>query len=233
MEMEENLEQSIKYIVYLTINKVNKKIYVGVHKTINNQWDYYLGNGVFANKPDTYKKSKTIFQYAVNKYGPDSFIRTTIYEFDNEDEAYAKEAEIVNENFLKRKDVYNMTLGGNKPPVRKMEIHQYDLDGNYIKSYDSIKDACLENNIKMTNIGFYLKEGKIRQRGKYLWSFDKVDKLDPIKYNNPRKVGVYKDGKLIKIYNTVRDCKKDYCGCVHVLKGTRQFCKGCTFKYLD
>lgn len=37
MEMEENLEQSIKYIVYLTINKVNKKIYVGVHKTINNQ----------------------------------------------------------------------------------------------------------------------------------------------------------------------------------------------------
>lgn len=61
-----------------------------------------------------------------------------------------------------------MTLGGSKPPVRKMEIHQYDLDGNYIKSYDSIKDACLGNNIKMTNIGFYLKEGKIRQRGKYL-----------------------------------------------------------------
>ena len=59
--MEENLKQSIKYIVYLTINKINKKIYVGVHKTINNQWDYYIGNGVFTNRPDTYKKSKTIF----------------------------------------------------------------------------------------------------------------------------------------------------------------------------
>lgn len=233
MEMEENLIQSIKYIVYLTINIVNKKIYVGVHKTINNKWDYYLGNGVYANRPDTYKKSKTIFQHAVNKYGPDSFIRITICEYDNEEDAYLKEAEIVNESFLRRKDVYNMTLGGNKPPIKTLEIHQYDLNGNYLKSYNSIKEACLDNNIKMTNIGFYIKEGKIKQRGQYLWSFDKVEKLEFTTYNNPRKVGVYKEGKLIKVYDTVRECKKDYCGCTHVLKGQRKFCKGCTFKYIE
>lgn len=233
MEMEENLKQSIKYIVYLTINKINKKIYVGVHKTINNQWDYYIGNGVFTNRPETYKKSKTIFQHAVNKYGPDSFIRTTIYEFDVEEDAYLKEAEIVNESFLKRTDVYNMVLGGNKPPIKKLEIHQYDLEGNYIRSYDSIKDAGLDNNIKMSNIEFYIKDKKTKQRGKYLWSFDKVDKLGFTKYNAPRKVGVYKNGKLIKVYDTVRECKRDYCGCVHVLNGTREFCKECTFKYIE
>lgn len=37
----------MKYIVYLTTNLVNKKIYIGVHGTENpDKFDGYLGNGV-------------------------------------------------------------------------------------------------------------------------------------------------------------------------------------------
>lgn len=37
----------MKYIVYLTTNLVNRKIYVGVHKTENPDiFDGYLGNGL-------------------------------------------------------------------------------------------------------------------------------------------------------------------------------------------
>ena len=65
--MEDN---SIKWIVYLTINIITNKIYIGIHKTINpNVFDGYIGCGVNINRPSTYKRSKTPFQYAVNKYG--------------------------------------------------------------------------------------------------------------------------------------------------------------------
>ena len=52
----------MKYIVYCTTNIVNGKIYVGVHETISpDKFDYYLGNGIYANKPSTYNHPKHIF----------------------------------------------------------------------------------------------------------------------------------------------------------------------------
>lgn len=231
--MEENLEQSIKYIVYVTVNKINKKIYVGVHGTKLDKFDGYLGDGVKVNKPSSYKKSKTLFHRAVNKYGPDAFIRCTLFIFDTMKEALDKEAEIVNEEFLKRDDVYNTTLGGNKPSTKCVPIHQYDLDGNYITSYDSIKEAS--EILKVNSVGMAESVKKHQAHHNYLWSYEKKDHIEP--YNNrlaPRKVGVFnKSGELIKIYPTINACKKDYCGCVHVLYGTRKTCKNCTFKFIE
>lgn len=47
--METNLEtkDKYKYIVYQTINLVNNKIYIGVHKTVDpTVFDGYIGCGV-------------------------------------------------------------------------------------------------------------------------------------------------------------------------------------------
>ena len=50
----------------------------------------------------------------------------------------------------------------------------------------------------------------------------------------PKKVGQYTlSGDLVKIYDSVRECKKDFCGCVHVLAGTRKKAGGFTFKYIE
>ena len=103
----------MKYIVYQTVNKVNNKIYVGVHGTETpDEFDGYIGNGISIYRPATYLNPKTPFQYAVKKYGVKAFIRTTLKIFDEEEDAYKMEAEIVNEDFLKREDVYNLALGG-------------------------------------------------------------------------------------------------------------------------
>lgn len=56
----------MKYIVYLTTNIKNNKIYVGVHGTETPyKFDGYLGNGVNRNNPSSIKNPKEPFQYAV------------------------------------------------------------------------------------------------------------------------------------------------------------------------
>lgn len=64
--METNLNNNISYIVYKTLNLVNNKIYIGIHKTSNPYtFDGYLGCGVYVHNSSTYNNPTTAFQYAV------------------------------------------------------------------------------------------------------------------------------------------------------------------------
>ena len=96
------------HIIYKTTNIVNNKIYIGYHfqKIDPYEFDGYLGSG------------DKLLQ-AIKKYGPDKFYRETLYVFDTEKVALEKESEIVNESFIKRSDVYNITAGGGLPPSQK------------------------------------------------------------------------------------------------------------------
>lgn len=84
------------YIIYKTINKINQKYYIGVHNCTRN-W---------------YKGSGAILKRAIRKHGLDNFIRETLFVFDSEELAYAKEREIVNEEMLRDPLCYNLKLGG-------------------------------------------------------------------------------------------------------------------------
>ena len=88
----------MKYTIYKTTNTVNNKIYIGKHQTENIN-DSYLGSGVS-------------LEIAVKKYGKESFVKEILYVFDNEEEMNSKEKELVTEEFIKRKDNYNKSLGG-------------------------------------------------------------------------------------------------------------------------
>lgn len=233
--MEENLKNEInyKFIVYCTINKVNKKIYIGVHKTTSTKFDGYLGCGVFVNKSHSYQKGETLFQRAVHKYGPNNFIRVTLATFNTAEEAYKRESELVNEEYLKRKDVYNTNYGGACPPHFPIKVYKYSLDGTYICEYNSIKEAAIANGIKPVTLGAGIRKG--HASAGFLWSYEKTETVKPYTYPNaPKKIGVYDlNGNLLKTYDSVVSCRKDYCGCIHVLAGKRKTAKGCTFKYLS
>lgn len=58
---------------------------------------------------------------------------------------------------------------GNIPHNRK-KISQYDLEGNFIKTYDSIKQASLLNNTSDSNIHFCLAN-KTKTAGGYIWRY--------------------------------------------------------------
>ena len=179
--MEEN---NWKYIVYETTNLVNNKIYVGLHKTINpDVFDGYLGNGVLYNQPNTYEHARTAFQYAIKKYGVKNFKRKVLAVFDTLQEASDLEEQIVNENFLARDDVYNMVLGGLGGYFisNRIKVYQYDLEGNFLREYESFAEAGMKLNCSYTSISVGVRhKSKIKNS---FWSTDKVEKLDLSNYN--------------------------------------------------
>lgn len=202
----------MKYIVYLTTNIKNNKIYVGVHKTEDpNIFDGYIGCGINRFKPSTMYNSKTPFCLAVQKYGFDSFKRVIIKVFDTNEEALALENEIVNSDFIKRIDTYNITFGGGMPPLLNKIIYEYDLNGTFLKEWKSITEACKYYKCSDSSIGNAIRFKKMSQNK--LWSDYKVDNLDTSLYSiyNP-KVPVYiynKDKTFYKMCDSMSDCVKE------------------------
>ena len=88
----------MKYTIYKITNKLNNKYYIGIHAT-ENPYDSYMGSG-------------KIIKTAVLKYGKDNFEKEILHIFDTLEEALLKEKEIVTDEFVKRPDVYNISLGG-------------------------------------------------------------------------------------------------------------------------
>lgn len=97
----------MKHIVYLTTNLVNSKKYIGVHQT--DDPETFDGCGIYA--AHRIKNPDTPFQKAVLKYGAESFRRETLFIFEDRDEAYEKEHELVNIEWISRDDTYNVAIG--------------------------------------------------------------------------------------------------------------------------
>lgn len=126
------------HIVYLTTNLVNQKFYVGVHSTYNLD-DGYLGSG-------------DILKLAVRKYDKKNFIRKTLYFCLTRIDALDIERLIVNKDFVKRSDTYNLVVGGNS----------YNTDYNPFQD----KLHSYESRLKMS-ISSYTKNKPAWNKGKF------------------------------------------------------------------
>lgn len=92
--------KEFKYVVYETTNNLNNKKYIGVHKMkIDSIFDGYFGSG-------------HLIKSALSKYGVENFTFTILYSYCDKTEAYKKERELVDKEFVDRSDTYNMCIGG-------------------------------------------------------------------------------------------------------------------------
>ena len=92
-----NINRKYNYLYKIT-NKINNKIYIGVHRT-NNLNDSYMGSG-------------KILKRAIKKYGIENFNKDIINFFETYREALDAEKQIVNQDFLKGNNIYNLKEGG-------------------------------------------------------------------------------------------------------------------------
>lgn len=86
------------YTIYKITNQIDGKFYIGSHKTKDLN-DNYMGSGKY-------------LKHAQEKYGIENFKKEILFVFETADEMYAKEAEIVNEDFLATENTYNLKIGG-------------------------------------------------------------------------------------------------------------------------
>lgn len=92
------MQVQMKYTVYKITNLLNGKIYIGIHKT-DNLDDDYMGSG------NNIKK-------AIKKYGVKNFKKEYLAVFDEPSDMFDLETKLVNEEFVKNKNNYNIVTGG-------------------------------------------------------------------------------------------------------------------------
>lgn len=115
------------YYIYKTTNIQNGKYYIGVTNG-NNKW---------------YKGSGTALKNAIKKYGGGSFNTVMLEEFNTEEEAFKKEAELVTEEVVKDHNSYNLKVGGKGGSGQKKSTEHKQKISEAVKQ--KYKDGTYKN----------------------------------------------------------------------------------------
>lgn len=187
------------YVVYMHVNKINHKKYIGITKTTpEKRWGK---NGY------NYRRN-TLFYRAIKKYGWDNFEHQILYTHLTKDEACEKERLLIKEyKTTNSKYGYNINLGGDgvdsmsittrkkisesnkgRKAWNKGKTNIYSEEtkrkmGNATSkivicietnmAYPSIREASRKTKINESSIGLVC-QGKRKTAGKYHWQYKDI-----------------------------------------------------------
>lgn len=212
--------------IYCIVNTGNQKKYVGSSKNIYQRLQKhraYLRKNMHENKKlqnSWNKHGENTFQYYVLEFCPEEqlieheqFYIDTIKPWYNitldvqrlkmSEESKAKMSKSRKEGFKR----------GTVVIYQEKPIYQYTLEGNYIQSFKSIKEAAEKTGVTRSSINRFL-EGKYKKGGNFLWSLTKEETLPPYQ-KAPRNANWFKKPiNVIDVINntiTPYDSLTDFC----------------------
>lgn len=152
---------------------------------------------------------------AIRKYGEENFKRTIIRIFPNTEEgkkqAFDLETQLVTETLVKSKTCYNVALGGGNSCSEKKRVYQFDLNGEFLRSHESVSAAAASLNF---HGNLYTATKSIRNNCLgtssssygYVWSYKKEFR-DP-RNGNKRKIAQYTlNGKFIRTFESIYEAE--------------------------
>ena len=138
--------------IYCITNTVNGKMYIGqTRTTVEQRWSSHITSSKNDDKP---------LYRAIRKYGLEKFTVETIFVLSSKTKEMLKHTLDFCEKYFIGKyktlifeNGYNLTRGGDSKGFDFMRpVKQYDLQLNYIQSYESASDASAKTGIDATVI---------------------------------------------------------------------------------
>lgn len=251
MKITKKLKQSG---IYCLINIINNKRYIGSSKNI---YQRLLKHRSLLRKN---KHENIKLQNSWNKYQENNF-NFYILEFCNENDLLLKEQHYIDtlnpelnitlivernilskESRLKQSETRIKKIASGEIKLYGKEIYQYNLNGEFIKKYNTIKQACIENNIHQSTISRFLN-GTYKKGGGFLWSLDYKEKLEPYvkfktdngKMNKEVIIIDSKTEEVLGIFYSIKECAKffnTHASCIsHAIKVKQHFKRKYYIKY--
>ena len=215
------MEETKNYTVYMHVNKINNKKYIGITKTsVNKRWGRD-GCGYRSDK-------QSVFCRALQKYGWDNFEHVILYENLSQDEACNMEIKLIKEYKTQDSNFgYNVQPGGqlgndgvvfSEESKKKMsEAHKgKKLTDEHKKK---ISEGCKGHNpcvhseetkekLSRINTGKTLSDDTKNKISKTLTGIKRSkETLQKRKDNNPMNVSVYRP-ELDMMFQTITDAAK-------------------------
>lgn len=222
------------YTVYKITNNFDDKCYIGVHQTANTE-DGYMGSGVYLNR-------------AYEKHGIENFSKEILFSFTNPSEMFAKEAELVNEDFVSQANTYNLKVGGdggwdfvNRSGANIYPLHS-EVAKNNIRVASKVYHDKLSSNTEYREYISKLSANKLksfRDNNENVWlgrshsdsTKSKMSEKRKGRFtgkNNANSKGITDSSGVV--FNSVRECATHH----NVHEATiRRWCKSGKFRYND
>lgn len=223
--------------IYLIKNKINNKSYIGQSVNIKKRWREHI---FAANHPE-YKDHKDPIHLAIAKYGKENFDFTILEECPKE-QLNEKEIYWIDKYNTYQKG-YNATIGGHQD-FRHIgqPVEVYDLEGNYITTYDNITIAAEHIGVSRNTLYNILYRDRLSTKGYQLKL--KNDKNTVItKYQNNQGGGIpvlqidKNNGNILQKFKSATEAGRvlniDASSITKVCKGKLKTCGGFIWRYAN
>lgn len=118
----------------------------------------------------------------------------------------------------------------------RKEVFKYNLNGEYIRGYLSVVNACIDNNIRGSSI-YMCCNGSSKSSGGFIWNYKKTKRVKAYKTKSKdgKKIDQYDlNNKYIRSFNTILEAQNHFNKKLNispVCRGKRKMAGGYIWKY--